>query len=323
MTKKGSHHSEKTKELLRAISKAYKMTPEQEANRLAAIRSESNREKLRAANIGKVLSEDHKRKISESHKGITHTEESKQKMRLALKGRKHTEGTISLMKQIHNSPEFKLKLKNILNTPECKAKMSLAQKGKIVSYETRQLQSAAKKGKPFPKWGWEKAIAHNTGRTKIIKDESIIKMVETKLGGFWMGNVRYQKTPVYCELWKDVNPRVHAFFEGKCCLCGVNENGKSHIGHHVFYVKETCCWHDENGEYYTNLNARDHKENDYFIGGNPNYFVILCRSCHAKTNGNFKNRKRWADYFKGLIENTYSGKCYFTPEEMRAFYPTS
>jgi hypothetical protein len=141
------------------------------------------------------------------------------------------------------------------------------------------------------------------------------RMQEAQIGGYWIGNVRYGNAPIYCELWKDVNPRVHAFQNHKCFLCGVPENGRSHAGHHVFYVKEACCWHSDNGIYYTNLNARNRQENDYCIGENPNYFVILCKTCHGKTNGGFKNRKKYADLFKQMIDDNYGGKSYFTKEE--------
>jgi hypothetical protein len=153
--------------------------------------------------------------------------------------------------------------------------------------------------------------------TKRYEDPmEVMKLTERLLGGFWYGNVRYYSI-IYCELWKDVNPRVHAFFDYKCCGCGVPENGHSHIGHHVFYVKEACCWHSDDGIYYTNLNALDHKENDYCIGENPNYFVILCQSCHGKTNGKFANRKKWADFYRIMIDEQYGGKCYYTKEEIK------
>ena len=155
--------------------------------------------------------------------------------------------------------------------------------------------------------------------TKRYEDPiEMMRLVERLLGGFWMGNVRYYNM-IYCELWKEVNPRVHAFFDYKCCGCGAPENGHSHIGHHVFYVKGACCWHSEDGIYYTNLNASDHKEDDYCIGENPNYFVILCQSCHGKTNGKFANRKKWADFYRKMINEQYNGKCYFTKEEMKIF----
>jgi hypothetical protein len=61
--------------------------------------------------------------------------------------------------------------------------------------------------------------------------------------------------------------------------------------------------------------AWDRYLKDYVIGGNPNYFVILCPKCHGKTNGGFNNRKKWADYFRDMIDTQYNGKCFFTREE--------
>jgi hypothetical protein len=154
---------------------------------------------------------------------------------------------------------------------------------------------------------------------KLAEDpEWLLKNIESHLeGGVWFGNVRYNTTPIYCELWVDVNPRVHIFFHNTCCLCGKHlDEVKYLIGHHCFYVKEACCWYDESGIYYTNLNAKNHPTKDYCIGENPNYFVILCPHCHGRTNGNFANRKYWADYFRNLIDTKYGGKCYLTKEEM-------
>jgi hypothetical protein len=143
------------------------------------------------------------------------------------------------------------------------------------------------------------------------------------MGGLWFGKVTYNRPPRYCEKWKDVNPRVHAFFNYKCVECGIPETNHSHIGHHVFYVKESCCWYNEDGLYFTNLNCKDHPELDYFIGENPNYFVILCSTCHGKTNGKFKNRKKWADHFRELIDMKFGGKCYFEKDEMGSNTPST
>ena len=57
--------------------------------------TEESKEKMRAAKVGKKLTEEHKRKISESNNrpflGKHHTEESKEKMRAAKIGKKQTE----------------------------------------------------------------------------------------------------------------------------------------------------------------------------------------------------------------------------------------
>jgi hypothetical protein len=235
-------------------------------------------------------------------------------------GKKHTEETkrkISKSWKMCHSPD----------SEETKRKRSLAMKGKRLgkkvsedalrkNIESHQGEHAGFFGKTHSKETRKKMSEIALGHA--VSEGARKKICEAKVGGFWYGNIRYIDGIVYCELWEDVNPRVHAFFNYKCVLCGSPENGSSHIGHHVFYVKKACCWHNENGVYYSNLNAVDHKENDYCIGENPNYFVLLCRSCHGKTNGGFINRKNWADYFRQMIDMYYEGKCYLTKEEFNA-----
>ena len=214
------------------------------------------------------------------------------------------EKTSIAQRKRYSNPEEREAHKKIYEDPERKKRHSHGQIKRFSRAEERLKQS---KGHAL-RWEDPKFV------------ESVIQGIHKQ--GFWYGhpsiNTDYIK-PQYCELWEDVNPRVHAFFNYECCLCGKKENARSHIGHHVFYVKEACCWHNESGIYYTNLNAKDHKEKDYYIGENPNYFVILCPTCHGKTNGKFENRKKWADYFKDIIDNKYDGKCYLTKEEYKKY----
>ena len=134
--------------------------------------------------------------------------------------------------------------------------------------------------------------------------------------GFWYGhpiiNNRCQK---YCEIFEEVKPRARSFFNHTCVKCGKFETTKSFNVHHVFYEKKACCWLDDNGEYWTNLNIKNH-ERDYYIGENPNYFALLCDNCHSSTNGGYDNRKKSADELKKLIDEKYNGKSYYTEEEM-------
>lgn len=247
-----------------------------------------------------------------SFKGRHHTKETKEIMRQkklqnpspGMRGKKHTSKSIQKMRLNRSGiPAWN----KGLEMPEdfCK-NVSERQRDRIIPEEQR-----------------EKISRSLEGRTK--SEEHISKVVESNSGeGFWYGHHFLKnppRSPRYCELWKDVNPRVHAFFDYKCVECGASEIVHSHIGHHVFYVKEACCWYNEDGLYFTNLMAPDHKDDDYFIGENPNYFVILCSKCHGKTNGNFENRKKWADHFKKIIDEQYNGKCYFTKEEMGELTP--
>jgi hypothetical protein len=278
---------------------------------------------------GSKQSDEARRKISESKKGNIPWNKGKPGLQVgSFKGKHHSEES-----------NLKNRLAHLGNhaSEETRKKMSKQRKGRRpwnkgnpATEETKRKCSIANKGekgywwgKPFPEEMKKKISDSRRGKYKggdnhffgkKHTDKSKMKQCETKVGGFWIGNIIYYNSPIYCELWKDVNPRVHAFFDYKCVLCGAPENGRSHIGHHVFYVKEACCWHSDEGIYYTNLNARNHPANDYCIGENPNYFVILCRSCHGKTNGGFENRKRYADLFKQMIDDNYGGNCYLPRE---------
>ena len=71
-----------------------------------------------------------------------------------------------------------------------------------------------------------------------------------------------------------------------CFLCGrtEKENKEAHCVHHVNYDKNCMC-------------------------GSSCDFVILCRSCHSKTNGKYKNRKYWEDV---IINHLYPNKYFMT-----------
>jgi hypothetical protein len=239
--------------------------------------------------------------------GKKHTPEAKEKMRLAKIGKPGNH-------RIQHSEESKQKNR------EAHLGKSAWNKGKKMPESFCKRASEWQKGRPIPEEQRVKISKSLEGREK--SELHILKVIESVSGeGFWYGHKYLRnppKVPRYCEKWKDVNPRVHAFFNYKCVGCGSPEINHSHIGHHVFYVKETCCWFTHDGIYYTNLNAPNHKDQDYYIGENPNYFVILCSKCHGRTNGNFNNRKKWADYYKKIIDEQYGGKCYITKEEEMA-----
>jgi hypothetical protein len=262
---------------------------------------EQERERCKAmglANRGKVASAETKAKMSATRKGRPHSKKHSEAIGKALKGRVFTE--------------------------EWRAKLSLAASNRKVSQETRKRMSETRSGEQNGFYGRQ----HDPESRKIMSEkamgreqtyEALVKNTEAQLGGMWYGNVRYP-TRIVCVKWDDVNVRVHAFFKNRCIVCGkTKEPGKlAPSGHHVFYETKSCCWYDtEDGIYYTNLNAKDHKERDYCIGDNPNYFVLLCQSCHGKSNGTFANRKKWADLLKEIVDEQYDGKCYYTKEEFK------
>jgi hypothetical protein len=139
-------------------------------------------------------------------------------------------------------------------------------------------------------------------------------------GGCWYGNVTYYDGPQYCEKFNEpFKERVRTFWDNTCVECGKKETTMKHCVHHVFYIKSACCMRTDDGIYHTNLNVKDHIGNDYLVGSNPNYFIILCMSCHGKTNHKFENRKKYANKYRKLIDEEYGGKSYYTKEEFENF----
>lgn len=123
-----------------------------------------------------------------------------------------------------------------------------------------------------------------------------LRRVESLIGGFWYGNVRYwyTETPQYCEKFnKEFKERVRAFWGYQCFECGTPQNGRKLGIHHVHYDKRMCC------------------------NGSPQDVIPLCGKCHSKTN---YNREYWEDYFTELLYGYCpDGKCFFTKEEMKEF----
>lgn len=118
----------------------------------------------------------------------------------------------------------------------------------------------------------------------------------------------------YCEKWSlEFRRRIRAFFNNECAECGTPQNEKLLHCHHVYYDKKACCSVNEDGKYYSNLGIKDNPRS-FEIIGDPNKFVTLCKSCHAKSSGK-KNREYWARHFEEIIERYYLGRSYFTKEE--------
>jgi len=134
----------------------------------------------------------------------------------------------------------------------------------------------------------------NIFRGRIISEHTRTLLCESKIGGFWYGNVRYDERPQYCERWtEDLRERVRAYFGYRCFECGALQNGTKLSVHHVHYNKKTCC------------------------DGSPHDIIPLCVSCHMKTNG---NRDYWEKHFTDLLyASDPDGKCFFTKEEMKTY----
>ena len=202
--------------------------------------------------------------------GIPRSPEVIERIRSGNIGKKRCEET-----RIKVSAAAKKRFEN----PEERVRIQKAHLGMRASDETKKKQSHA--------------------HIKIHERDPTLKMriVESLIGGFWYGNVRYwyTETPQYCEKFnREFKERVRAYWGYKCVLCGEPQNGAKLGIHHVHYDKKMCC------------------------NGSPRDVVPLCRKCHSKTN---YNREDWEDYFTNFIySKNESGKCFFTKEEMAALH---
>jgi len=280
-------------------------------------RSEITRNKIRLSNKGKPKTDEHKHKLSISWKTRPAvTQKTKDRMCLTRRGMVETPENIKLLYELRNE---KIQLKQMrlqtlenkknerLNkikpprkthhTPESIAKM----RGRVVSEETKRKQSDALKGRQIP---------YNT----------ILKIREHSIGGFWYGNVRYGGKK-YCDLWNDdLLIRIRAYWGDVSVLSGKTkkENSKREQQmscHHVYYQEKACCvWDEDVQGYYAMINIGTNKKpvmHKHYIKGDPNKFVTLTAKEHGKTN---TNKLYWIERFENKIKEQ-GGKCYYTKED--------
>lgn len=296
-------HPEVIKNYSESMKKYFKNNPEEKKRMGKILNSIESRQKgVEKATITRNTPEGKKRMSEALKKHHEEHPETKEKMSEILK--KHYNDnpekrklSSELMKKYHKEhPEVSKKCILAMHTIESKKKSAKS----VKKYwddnpEARKKHSVAQK-KRFEKT--EEREKTRNGTRKVWLDSR------------WYGNVVYYDSPQYCEKFKTVKPKIHIFFKKTCVECGEIEIKTEHHVHHVFYDKMACCLEDHNGVYYSNLNAKNHREKNYCIGRNPNYFVLLCHGCHTKTNGNFERRKFWANHFKELIDTKYGGVCY-------------
>jgi len=125
--------------------------------------SESTKQKMRAAKIGKKLTEEHKKKIGDAGRGKARSKEAIRKTAEKQKGRKNSLESIEkqrakmIGRKLTDEHKRKCSLSHIgyKHTEEAKANMSKAQKGRIVTEEMRKNISMAGKGRA----PWNKGIS--------------------------------------------------------------------------------------------------------------------------------------------------------------------
>jgi len=152
----------------------------------------------------------------------------------------------------------------------------------------------------------------------------LLKNTESRVGGFWYGNVNHGDRKQYCELWnRELWNRIDTFQEYKSILSGKmkeDNKGENLTRHHVYYQPKACCeWDEDVNGYYVILNIGVKTkpiQYKYYIDGDPNKFVLLTRSEHSKVS---KDKIRWIKLFENLIQIKYNGKCYYTKEEYEKY----
>lgn len=242
------------------------------------------------------------------NKGIPATEETRRKISDSQKGKKsHRFGK-------HNTIEHNKKISishiGMRHTLESRKKQSDIKKGKHPSEETRRKISVSHKGEKHHYYG------------KRRSEETRMKILETRIGGFWYGNVKYNGKK-YCELWNaGLWKRIDAYQNYKSILSGktkVDNNGRSLSRHHVYWQEKACCeWDEDQHGYYAMINIGSVKRPNlfrYYVGEDPNKFVLLTSQEHGLVS---KDKLKWIKIFEDLIEKQ-GGKCYYTKEEWREY----
>jgi len=152
---------------------------------------------------------------------------------------------------------------------EVRQKISQSQKGKIpwnlgqkcpqISKGLMGKPKLSLRGKPT----WNKGIkCPKISETKIRRGSHKLEKNSN-----WNGGSSFE--PYGLEFNKALKNKIRKRDNYECQLCGLKENGKSHIPHHI------------------NYNKRDNREEN---------LILLCNSHHSQTN---YNRQYWINIFTG------------------------
>jgi hypothetical protein len=157
------------------------------------------------------------------------------------------------------------------------------------SAETKRMMSITRKGT-----GGQMRGKRHTPETKrkigvalkgrVVSDATRLKKHIATCGEKnynWKGGVSFAP---YCEKFnREFKRRVRRFYNDECVECGVKSIAKKFHVHHVNFNKQTCC------------------------DNTQPLFVLLCPSCHSKTQ---HNRIFWEYWFTEMIMRHYKGECY-------------
>jgi hypothetical protein len=198
-----------------------------------------HKDALLNSHIGKKLSNEHKQKISVGNKGKhhhQHTDATKLKISMALRGKKKPPWT----------DERKQKLSKLYKgcklTEEHKKKISVAIRGnkhplygKHHSNEAKRKISESNKG----------CIAWNKGRhwseehkIKLSGKNNPMYGRNAEKSPTWKGGISFKP---YCYKFnKELKEKIRNRDSYTCQLCGIKENGKKLLIHHIHYDKPNC-----------------------------------------------------------------------------------
>jgi len=272
-------HKPLSEETKRKLSKAHKGKP---AWNKGIPATEETKKKLRErvpSMSGKHHSEETKAKLSKSHKGKKFSEETREKMSKVSKNRHPSEETkrkISETLKGHEvSEETKKKMRGRKRSEETRIKLSESHKGQITwmkgklhTKETKQKMSESHKGLKLSEETKEKISKANKG--KILSEETVRKL-SGENNHNWKGGISFER---YSQDWTDdLKEAVRKRDNYICQLCGLHQDeldgwNKKLDVHHIDYQKNNL---------------------------DPGNLVILCRSCHLKTN---YDRDYWERYLK-------------------------
>jgi 5-methylcytosine-specific restriction endonuclease McrA len=277
----GRKHSEATKEKIRSL-RIGKKTPDYVKKKISdSLSGEKN------PNFGKPLKPNVRESLLKANigrtppnKGVPMSEEAKRNLSEKMMGKIFSPETRLKISESNKRRHGSLKLKGIPRTDDVKKRIS-----------------ESKKGIPRPRDVVERVAASHRG--KRLSEQHKQKIRDSHLGErcyLWQGGASFEP---YCLKFNNgFKRRVRAYWGDLCFECGTpgwanfTKKGKLRklIVHHIHYDKKMCC------------------------NGSPRDVILLCQSCHSKTN---HDRDFWEKYFTELLY-LYSpeGKCFFTEDEM-------
>ena len=229
-----------------------------------------------------------------------------------------------MRERMYQDPEWKRKQKEGIQKsyqdPERRRKQKEGVQKCAQDPEWRRKQKEGAQRKYDEDSVYKQKMANGT-RERANNYEYLLKNTEFRVGGFWYGNVNYNKRKKYCVLWnRDLWTRIDSFQNFKSILSNKTKednNGKALSRHHVYYNTKACCeWDEDIQGYYVMIDIGTKNKPDtykYYIDGDPNKFVLLTKSEHSQVS---KEKLKWIRIFEELIKTKYNGKCYYTKEDL-------